>query len=135
MRARWIAVGLIALVAASQAAAATTPTSPYHIGATRECLVSSYVALVADPPKMPYPEVAGELAFKISGGGKEFIVFARDPARAIRLQQRLKQISLAIGGSPSEIRRDIVRAGNVVFYPNKFTVTVNLYGTIRNCLR
>jgi len=90
---------------------------------------------MSDPARVSYPEVVGELAFKISGGGKEFVVFARDPVKAMRLQERLKQLSLAVGASPSEVKKSLVRAGNVVFYPNTFTVTVNLSGTILNCLR
>lgn len=136
MRALSIAIALAALTAMGQSAAAATPTSPYDVAATRTCLVSSYVALVPGPARVPYPEVVGELAFKISGGGKEFIVFARDPARAIQLRERLRQVSLAAGVPTNEVRTGLVRAGNVVFYPSMFTrTTVNLNGTIRGCLR
>lgn len=131
-----MAIWSIALGAASQSAAAVvTHTSPYQLPATHACLVSSHVALLANPPAVPYPQVVGELAFKVSGGSKEFILFARDPAHAIQLQSRIKRLLLSIGGSPAAIRRGLVRVGNVVFYPSAFSQTVNLSGTIRTCLK
>jgi hypothetical protein len=131
-----VAFAILALFAADGATAAT-PTAPYHLAATRACLVNSHVRLVPDRSPIPYPELVGELAWKIdASGGNVFIAFARDPAHGVRLQQRLKQLAFGFGASPREIQKGLLRSGNVVYYANTFTgMTASRIATIRRCLR
>jgi len=111
-------------------------STPYRVAPTRACLIHAGVRLVPDSSPIPYPEIVGELDWKLGASADIFIAFAADPVRGARLQQRFKQLSHSFGATDAEIRRGIIRRGNVVYYANTFTgLTATRSAAISRCLR
>ena len=129
---------LVATAALATAAWAQTAIHPYHVAATKACLIRHAARLVSPTPP-PYAYVVGVLEWRPGRAGDIQIVFAASPARAIVLRQQVKQVALTFGATLSEIRRGILRIGNAVVYPKLNngwkSLTPRRLATIRHCLR
>ena len=138
MRRTVVVATLAAAATVTSAAWARTTIHPYHLAATKACLIQHAVHLVP-PTRPPYAYATGALEWRPGRAGDILIVFAASPARAVVLRQQLKQVALTFGATLAEIRRGLLRIGNVVVYPNLNhgwkTLTPRRLATIQRCLR
>lgn len=121
------------------AKAVTIPTHPYHLQATRGCLVAHHVRVKTLGPTQigPLAGDVGMLEWRFPGGSIS-VPFGINPAGAAGIRHGLALVHQAEGATPAQIQRGLLRFGNAVINPSTFSSTVDKpsrVATIKHCLR